>query len=353
MNSKAILITYEQEDSFQEAMGLCESAGYEIVHIVRQKFLKKPKYGIGGGTLEQLVGVCEALDPDVIIFDEILKTSQNYNLASKLNKLVLDRESLILEIFERRASSDESLLQIKLAKLTYERVHAKEKVRLTRKAEKPGFSGIGIFEADVYTRDIKRRASTVQSKLKKAGNQRKLHREGRKRQGFKTISLAGYTSSGKSTLFNSLTGENTEQSDELFTTLSTKTRRVTIQKEPFLISDTVGFIGKLPAYMVNAFSSTLEELLYTDAVVVVVDASDYYELYENKLRICIQTMDRLGVEKGKMIFALNKLDLVSYDELGEKIALLEDIGTRRIMTISAKTGENLEELKELIARTIN
>ena len=118
MNSKAILITYEQEDSFQEAMGLCESAGYEIVHIVRQKFLKKPKYGIGGGVLEQLVGVCEALDPDVIIFDEILKTSQNYNLASKLNKLVLDRESLILEIFERRASSDESLLQIKLAKLT-------------------------------------------------------------------------------------------------------------------------------------------------------------------------------------------------------------------------------------------
>ena len=116
----AILITYEDEESFQEAMGLCEAAGYEIVHIIRQRFLKKPKYGIGGGVLEKLVGVTEALDPDVIIFDEILKTSQNYNLASKLNKLVLDRESLILDIFERRASTDESLLQVKLAKLVYE-----------------------------------------------------------------------------------------------------------------------------------------------------------------------------------------------------------------------------------------
>ena len=349
----AILITYENEESFQEAMGLCEAAGYDIVHIIRQRFLKKPKYGIGGGVLEKLVGVTEALDPDVIIFDEILKTSQNYNLASKLNKLVLDRESLILDIFERRASTDESLLQVKLAKLVYERVHAKEKVRLTRKAEKPGFQGIGIFESDVYARDIQRRANTVRSKLIKAGKQRELHREGRRRQGFKTISLAGYTSSGKSTLFNSLTGETTEESSELFTTLNTKTRRVTIKKEPYLLSDTVGFIGKLPAYMIEAFNSTLEELLYTNAVIVVIDSSDYLEDYEHKLRTCISTLDRMGVERSKMIFALNKLDLIPYEELEEKIAMVEDFGTRKIMTISATTGENLEELKELITRTVN
>lgn len=350
--SSAILITYDKEDALHEAMGLCESAGYDVVHIVRQEFLKKPKYGIGSGVLERLAGISDELDPDVIIFDELLKPKQNYNLASKLNKLVLDRESLILEIFERRASSKESVLQVQLAKLKYESIRAKEKVRLARHGEKPGFMGIGIFEADVYANDIKRKARTVQSKLGKAGNQRKLHREGRRKQGFKTISLAGYTSSGKSTLFNILTGENAEQSPELFTTLSTTTRRITINRKPFLLSDTVGFIGKLPAYMIDAFKSTLEELLYTHAVIVVIDASDHFDNFEKKFKTCMKTLDGLGVERGKMIFALNKLDLISYDDLEEKIEVLEELGTRRIMTVSAKTGENIEELKDLIKRTI-
>ena len=351
--SSAILITYDRDDAINEALGLCESAGYDVLHVIRQKFLKKPKYGIGAGALEKLEELSDDLDPDIIIFDELLKPTQNYNLASTLNKFVLDRESLILEIFEHRASSKESLLQIKLAKLKYELVRAKEKVNLIRKGEKPGFGGIGAYDADTYANDIKRKAQTVQSKLLKAGNQRRLHREGRKKQGFKTISLAGYTSSGKTTLFNTLTGESAEQSKKLFTTLSTTTRRMTINREAFLLSDTVGFIGKLPAYMIDAFKSTLEELLYTNAVIVVADAGDSLFEFERKLRSCVRTLGDLGVERGKIIFILNKMDLASDDQLDEEMEILESQGFDKIMAISAKTGMNIEKLKQLIKRTLN
>lgn len=351
--SSAILITYDRDDAINEALGLCESAGYDVLHVIRQKFLKKPKYGIGAGALEKLEELSDDLDPDIIIFDELLKPTQNYNLASTLNKFVLDRESLILEIFEHRASSKESLLQIKLAKLKYELVRAKEKVNLIRKGEKPGFGGIGAYDADTYANDIKRKAQTVQSKLLKAGNQRRLHREGRKKQGFKTISLAGYTSSGKTTLFNTLTGESAEQSKKLFTTLSTTTRRMTINREAFLLSDTVGFIGKLPAYMIDAFKSTLEELLYTNAVIVVADAGDTLFEFERKLSSCVRTLGDLGVERGKIIFVLNKMDLASDDQLDEEMEILESQGFDKIMAISAKTGMNIEKLKQLIKRTLN
>ena len=196
MNS-AILITYDKEDMINEAKGLCGAAGYEIVYIIKQKFLKKPKYGISGGVLERLEEISEKLKPDVIVFDEILKPSQNYNLASVLHREILDREALILEIFESRASSAESKLQVKLAQLRYEMARAKEKVRLSSMGEQPGFMGIGKFEVDVYYNDIKHRMYSIRSKLEKAGKQRELHRQGRKRLGFKTISLAGYTSAGK------------------------------------------------------------------------------------------------------------------------------------------------------------
>ena len=133
-----------------EAVSLCDAAGYRIVYTFKQKFLKKPKYGISEGILEKLKETTKDLNPDVIIFDELLKPRQNYNLASTLRKQILDRESLILEIFESRASSKESQLQVKLAKLKYEMIRAKEKVRLTKIAEQPGFMGIGKFEVDVY-----------------------------------------------------------------------------------------------------------------------------------------------------------------------------------------------------------
>ena len=351
MNS-AILITYDQEDAVNEAKGLCDAAGYQLVHIIRQNYLQKPKYGISGGVLEQLEEIAEKLRPDVIIYDEILKPSQNYNLATVLHREVLDREALILEIFESRASSAESKLQVKLAQLRYEMSRAKEKVRLANMGEQPGFMGIGKFAVDVYYNDIKHRTHAIKSKLEKAGKQRELHRQGRKKMGFKTISLAGYTSAGKTTLFNKTTGETRTQSKELFTTLTTTTRRLMINQEPFLIADTVGFISKLPSYMIDAFKSTLEELIHTDVIVLVVDINDSISELRKKFSSCMKTLSELGVEQDKVIYALNKSDLLKSEEIERKIELLNLSENKKLISISAKTGKNIKELKELIKDVI-
>lgn len=352
MANTAILITYDQEDSINEAKALCAAAGYQLVHTITQSYLQRPKYGVTGGIVERLEEITEKLRPDVIIFDEVLKPSQNYNLATVLHKEILDREALILEIFESRTSSAESKLQVKLAQLRYEMSRAKEKVRLANMGEQPGFMGIGKFEVDVYYNDIKHRMQTIKSKLQKAGKQREIHRQGRKRMGFKIISLAGYTSAGKTTLFNKTTGERRVQSSELFTTLTTTVRRITINQEPFLIGDTVGFISKLPAYMIDAFKSTLEELLYSDIIILVIDINDTVFELKKKFSSCMRTLSELGVQHDKIVYALNKADLLKPEEIQQKIEILNLGENKKMITISAKTGENIEGLKDLVREII-
>ena len=347
MNS-AVLITYDQDDMVDEAVALCESADYKVKHVIKQNFLQKPKYGLSGGKIEDLKEIISTVKPDVVVFDEILKPSQNYNLASELKMEILDREALILQIFEKRSSSAESKLQVKLAQARYDMSRAKEKVRLSKKGEQPGFMGLGTFEVDVYYNEIKKRMINIKSKLVKSGKQRKLHRQARKRLGFKTISLAGYTSAGKTTLFNELTGEQREKNDELFTTLSTTVRKVMINKKAALISDTVGFISKLPAYMIEAFKSTLEELVYSDVVIVVVDASDHFDELQKKFKSCYTTLNEIGVETNKMIFALNKSESLSIDEVLDIVDLLELNGNKKWIDISAVTGKNMDKLERII-----
>lgn len=344
----AILITYDEEEIINEATALCDSAGYQVVHIIKQRFLKRPKFGISEEIIEGLEEIAKKIRPDVIVYDEILKPSQNYNLASKLHRNILDREALILEIFQSRTSSAESKLQVKLAQMRYEMSRAKEKVRLAKQGEQPGFLGIGKFEVDVYYNDIKHRMETVKSKLEKAGKQRQLHRQSRKRVGLKTISLAGYTSAGKSTLFNKLTGEERPKGKELFTTLTTSIRRITINQKVFLISDTVGFISKLPAYIIEAFKSTLEELLYSEIIIVVIDISDPLFDLKKKFKSCKKTLNEIGVDPDKVIFALNKADLIQQKKILEKAEYLGLNEGKRWVSVSAKTGQNTKQLKELI-----
>ena len=327
---------------------MCDSAGYKILKTERQRSLDKPKYGISEEAVLRLEEDVRLLTPDVIVFDGILKPGQNYNLASKLHIEILDRETLILEIFESRASSTESRLQVRLAQLRYEMTRARERVRLAKMGEQPGFMGIGKFEVDVYYNDIRHRMHSVISKLKKAGRQRELHRQSRRRAGFKIASLAGYTSAGKTMLFNKLTGEHREQDKRLFTTLSTTTRRVYVEGEAFLVSDTVGFISKLPAYMIEAFRSTLEELLYTDVVMVVIDVSDADGELRKKFRSCTRTLWEIGVRQDRVIYILNKSDLVDSQEIERKTRLLGLTEDLRRVAVSAKTGSNISQLKHLI-----
>ena len=331
-----------------EAKSLCEAAQYNVLFTIREVELHFTKYGISEGKMPNLEEAIEKHNPDVIVFDEVLKPNQNYSLASKLKLEVLDRESLILEIFESRASSSESKLQVKLAQLRYERSRAKERVRLSKIGEQPGFMGIGKFEVDVYYNDIQNRVNNIKSKLKKAGKQRALHRQGRDRLGFKTISLAGYTSAGKTTLFNSLTGEQKEKSAELFTTLTTTTRRLKLGREISLITDTVGFISKLPAYLIEAFKSTLEELIFTDIVLVVIDSLDNDQQMKKKFSSCYKTLVELGVERKNMIFLFNKSESIDDKKLLHKMNNLKIDEVENCLDISALTGKNLTELKKIL-----
>ena len=348
-----ILITYYDDDAISEAEGLCEAAGCKILHLMKQEFLSSPKFGLSGGKIDDLKNLVTKMRPDVIVFDEVMKPSQNYNLAAELKIQVLDRESLILEIFESRSTSTESKMQVKLAQLRYEMSRAREKVRLSKMGEQPGFMGIGKFEVDVYYNDIKNRMVSVRAKLQKAGKQRELHRQSRKRIGFRTISLAGYTSAGKTTLFNTMTGEKNEEDHKLFTTLTTTVRKFKLDREWVLISDTVGFISKLPAYLIEAFKSTLEELTFTDIVIVVIDANEKNNELKKKFSSCYKTLMELGVKRQNLLFAFNKTESMNDEKILEKVKQLDLLENKNWIAISAKSGKNIEKLKMLIKQNFD
>ena len=348
-----ILITYYDDDSVSEAEGLCEAAGCKILHLIKQEFLNSPEFGLSGGKIDDLKNLVTKMRPDVIVFDEVMKPSQNYNLAAELKIQVLDRESLILEIFESRSTSTESKMQVKLAQLRYEMSRAREKVRLSKMGEQPGFMGIGKFEVDVYYNDIKNRMVSVRAKLQKAGKQRELHRQSRKRIGFRTISLAGYTSAGKTTLFNRMTGEKNEEDHKLFTTLTTTVRKFKLNREWVLISDTVGFISKLPAYLIEAFKSTLEELTFTDIVIVVIDANEKNNELKKKFSSCYKTLMELGVKRQNLLFAFNKTESMNDEKILEKVKQLDLTENKNWIAISAKSGKNIEKLKMLIKQNFD
>jgi len=346
---KAILITYPFEDAAKEAISLADAAGYSIERVVNQHHITRSKYGIGRGKAQEVKQLVQQEKPEVIIFDEVLKPSQQYNLASMCQVEIIDRERLILKIFDRRASTAESRIQIKLAQLRYDMIRAREKVRLARAGEQPGFFGMGKYDADVYFLDIKKRVTVLKKKLQKEEVRRNLHRIQRSKAGLPTVSIAGYTAAGKTTLFNSLTGESKITGQGMFTTLSTFTRLVQAKGTKLLISDTVGFISRLPAYMVDAFKSTLQELSYSAVVLLVLDISEPSEEIVKKLNSCIRVMYELGVPMTKVVYILNKADLTTVEDVEDKSARLGlPHSTQHVIPISAKTGYKIDTLEDVM-----
>jgi len=345
---KAILITYPIEQAMKEAIALADAAGYSVIKTVTQRQIIKSRYGIGRGKAEEVKELVEELKPDVIIFDEVIKSTQMYNLASICKIEIIDRERLILEIFERRASTTESQIQIKLAQLRYDMARARDKVRLARGGEQPGFYGLGKYEADVYFLDIRRRAAVLKKKLEKEETRRRLHRNQRAKAGLPTVSLAGYTSAGKTTLFNTLTGEVKVTGQGVFTTLSTFTRAIDLQGSKVLLNDTVGFISKLPAYMIEAFKSTLDELTYASLVLLVLDTSEPIDEIGIKLESSLDVINEFKVPDTKIIYILNKVDLTTVEDAFDKARQLGILDTRRVLLVSAKTSYNIDQLKSLV-----
>jgi GTP-binding protein HflX len=337
--------------SLEELKKLAESAGYTVVATVEQVRAPDARYQIGAGKVEELSALVKETGAEKILFDNPLKTVQSYNLAKATGIEAIDRLKLILEIFTKRATTTEAKLQIQLATLKYELAHAKARVRLTKMKEQPGFMGLGAYEADVYQEAVKKQVNTIQKKLGKIRGKRLLHRERRAELGFSAISLAGYTSAGKSSLFNALTEETARVDKALFTTLSTTTRLVEISKRKFLITDTVGFIDRLPLALIEAFHSTLEETIYSDLIILVLDISEPIEKIEKKNRICLETIDQIGASGIPIITVLNKIDLLNETETKQKLEALK-VQTKNPLLISALHRTNLELLKKEILKQL-
>lgn len=284
---------------------------------------------------------------EILLFDNRLKPSQSYNLAKATGIEAIDRFKLILEIFTKNAHTKEAKLQIQLATLEYERTHAKQRARLAKIAEQPGFMGLGGYDVDVIHEAINRQIQTILHKLKKMREKRSLHRTRRTELGFLSISLAGYTSAGKSSLFNSLADENAEVNPALFTTLSTTTRLFEFSNRKFLLTDTVGFIDRLPLKLIEAFHSTLEETIYSDLIILVLDISEPVDIIEKKNNICLETIERIGASGIPIITALNKIDSVSERETQQKLEALK-LQIKNPIFISALYKTNLDSLKHKI-----
>jgi len=340
-----------EEPYINEIKELAEAADYEVAGIVEQIRLPHPRYNIGPGKAKELAKMVKDVGAEKVVFGNDLKTIQIYNLAKITGVEVIDRFQLILEIFVKRASTKEARLQIELARLQYELAHAKEKVRLAKMGEQPGFHGLGRYEADVYYNAIKRRIHKIQEKLREIRRLREVHRARRAEAGFPLISLAGYTNSGKSTLFNALTKENVLTGPDVFTTLSTTTRVTEVFGEKVFVTDTVGFIDRLPVTLIEAFYSTLEEIVYSDLILLVVDISDPINEVVRKFTASFEVLRKIGAAGIPTIIALNKIDLLSPRELDGKTKHLGTIYTSlKFIPISALYETNLDLLKMEMAR---
>ncbi len=340
---------HSEPSNMDELRSLAEAAGYEVIDSIEQVRSPDPRYHIGSGKAEEIADLASRLEIEKIIIGNDLKPVQIYNLAKLTGVEVIDRFQLILEIFVRRASTKEAKLQIDLARSRYELARAKEKVRLAKMGEQPGFHGLGSYEVDVYHETIQRRVNNIQDKLRRIRRTRDLHRTRRKKLGFSLVSLAGYTNSGKSTLFNSLADENVNVGSGLFTTLSTTTRAVDIFGKTVLLTDTVGFIDQLPLTLIEAFRSTLEETIFSDLILLVVDVSEPEPDVESKVSVCLDTIQKIGAGRIPIITVLNKIDLIPDEKLVLKIEKIRDLLPNPV-PISALHRTSFDLLKEEIVK---
>jgi len=347
---KATVVTYPDDFAKQEIKELAKAAGYSVVTLITQRRVVKSMYGVGVGKAEEIREIMRENGSKVLIVDEELRSSQAYNLAQVTKGTVIDRDRLILDIFAKRATTTEGKLQVQLAELQYEIPRTKDAVRHSKTGERAGYMGIGELAVDVKFRALKRRMVTVKDKLEKAQSFRSLQRIERKKLDIPLVSLAGYTSSGKTTLFNSLAQEKKEESPDLFTTLTTTTRAVDLggNGRSVLLSDTVGFISRLPTYMVESFKSTLEELTYADLVLLILDASESEEAISIKLGSCREILKELGVDSSKVLLVLNKIDLIG-DHGWRDVEEPDMPGDQASIRVSALRGDGLRQLRNRIA----
>jgi len=326
------------EMKFSELKSLIKADDIEVVGKIYQN-IKTPdlSYLIGVGKLQELKELIDSTNANLVVFQNELTGSKLANLQAFLNCKVIDRTMLILDIFARRAKSSEGKLQVKLAQLKYSlpRLNGLKTLKNKYGGSGVGMRGPGETQLELDRRKIEREIQKLSQELKELKKDRELRRKQRKESEQKTVALVGYTNSGKSTLMNTITKSDVFAENLLFATLDTTTRKVYLdQNITILLTDTVGFVSDLNHELIDAFNSTLEESLFADMLINVVDVSD--PEFQKKEEITLEVLKNLGVDLNKVISVYNKADKLHLNVEENKL------------TISAKYNENIDKLKEII-----
>lgn len=337
----------DTEKSLDELEELASTAGAVTVGRVVQNLSQiHPVTYVGKGKLDEIKDLLWETEATGIICDDELSPIQLGNMEDALNTKIMDRTLIILDIFANRASTNEGKIQVELAQLKYRQSRLVGLGKsLSRLGGGIGTRGPGEKKLEMDRRLIKGRIAQLNRELKDVKRHREVTREERSRNQVPVIAIVGYTNAGKSTLLNTLTGADVLEEDKLFATLDPTTRNLKLpSKQEVLLTDTVGFIRKLPHHLIEAFKSTLEEAKYADIILHVVDASN--PQMDEQMYIVYETLMNLEVKNKPVITAFNKQDKVD----GEVI--LRDFKADHVVNISAKTGEGLENLQNVIEEVL-
>jgi GTPase len=346
-------IVISLESYVSEIVDLSSTLEYNVVKSFFQNRVNPDVNSfVGKGKLEEIKKyIDESIESiDLVVVNGQLKPSQWFLMEKKLGVDVFDRVRLILSIFENHAERREAKLQVRLAKLEYERPFVRELIHRARAGEHPGFMAGGEYQVDDYYEMIKKQVRKVKEELESIRNQRELRRAHRHKSGFYLVSLAGYTNAGKSSLLNLLTGGNVKVEGRLFSTLSTTTKKIKESLLPVLLTDTVGFISNLPSEIVDAFHSTLEEIAVSDVVLLVVDIGDELDVVVKKLKVSLGELVNLGVGV-PVVLVFNKCDIVSQKVLESRIKFFNDMDflrDKKMVFVSVKNNFNIGELFDVI-----
>ena len=352
IEERVILIgvqTGEDEDvaaSLDELEELARTAGAVTVgKVIQNREAVHPGTYIGKGKIEEVAALMRAVDANGVICDDELSPAQMNNLERELDCKVMDRTLLILDIFADRAVTSEGKIQVELAQLRYRAARLVGlRESLSRLGGGIGTRGPGEKKLETDRRLIRNRISALKAELAQVEKHRDLIRGKRAKGSLKMAAIVGYTNAGKSTLLNKLTGAGILAEDKLFATLDPTTRVLELKEgQQILLTDTVGFIRKLPHHLVEAFKSTLEEAKYADYIIHVVDASNPQA--EVQMHIVYETLRELGATGKKTITLLNKQDRVPELQI-------RDLRADYVIKCSARTGEGLDELKDILGKIL-
>jgi len=338
----------EAEVSFAELEELTKTAGALVVgRLMQKRDTRSSTTVIGRGKIEELGLMVQALEADVVILDQELSGTQQRNIEEAVGRKVLCRTALILDIFAQRARSREGKLQVELAQLEYRLPRLMGMgLALSRLGGGIGTRGPGETKLETDRRHIRMRINHLKEQLAEIRRQRGVLRSNRQKTGIPVVSIVGYTNAGKSTLLNTLCETTVLAEDKLFATLDTTTRKLTLDNgSTVLLTDTVGFIRKLPHNLLDAFKSTLEEVVLSDLILIVADASD--PQVEDHIRIVDEILYELGAGLKPALIVLNKIDRIAPDT--PALLLHED---RPTVEISASRGDGLDVLKKAIEKNL-